>query len=245
MPDLDVPQRQTPDSLMLTGFWYRVLPADRVQRNQLHKAMLLEIPLVLGARPGRPAFALRDSCPHRGMPLNCGKFDGENLDAVTTAGSSTFMTASASPFLHSPPVRNLKVDRIYAGSYPCEEQDGFIWIYIPDSAPQGAGFAKPSDAPEPAPVIEKFSGKYKFAYLTAEMPGSCRSRHHRPDGSCSRPVRPSGLVVAQPPQHSRKAKEFRADSQRISHERAHAEFELRALQIAAAVCRRRLDHHDD
>ncbi|HZZ17540.1 MAG TPA: Rieske (2Fe-2S) protein, partial [Candidatus Sulfotelmatobacter sp.] len=78
MSDLDSLQRQAPDSLMLTGFWYRALPADRVHRQQLHQAMLLEIPLVIGRdRAGRP-FALRDACPHRGMPLHCGNFDGEN-----------------------------------------------------------------------------------------------------------------------------------------------------------------------
>ena len=44
MPELESPQRQAPDSLMLTGFWYRALPADRAHRNQLYKAMLLEIP---------------------------------------------------------------------------------------------------------------------------------------------------------------------------------------------------------
>src|ERR1700688_3622881 len=76
----DSPQRQAPDSLMLTGFWYRALPADRVHRNQLHKAMLLEIPLVIGRdRAGRP-FALRDACPHRGMPLSGGQVDGESVE---------------------------------------------------------------------------------------------------------------------------------------------------------------------
>ena len=48
MPELDLPQRQATDTLMLTGFWYRALPADRVHRHQLHKATLLEIPLVIG-----------------------------------------------------------------------------------------------------------------------------------------------------------------------------------------------------
>ena len=80
MPELDLPQRQATDALMLTGFWYRAIPADRVHRNQLHKATLLEIPLVIGRdRIGKP-FALRDACPHRGMPLHCGRFDGENLE---------------------------------------------------------------------------------------------------------------------------------------------------------------------
>ena len=33
---------------MLTGFWYRALPSDQVGRGTLHKAMLLETPLVIG-----------------------------------------------------------------------------------------------------------------------------------------------------------------------------------------------------
>jgi len=32
------PQRQTPDSLMLRGFWYRALPSESVRRNRLEKA---------------------------------------------------------------------------------------------------------------------------------------------------------------------------------------------------------------
>ena len=41
-------QRQTPDSLMLYGFWYRALAGKQVSRNQLHKVTLLETPLVIG-----------------------------------------------------------------------------------------------------------------------------------------------------------------------------------------------------
>ena len=42
--------------------------------------MLLEQPLVVGRdRQGR-AFALRDACPHRGMPLSCGRFEGEQIE---------------------------------------------------------------------------------------------------------------------------------------------------------------------
>src|SRR5580704_18070448 len=84
MSEPENPQRQTPDSLMLRGFWYRALPSRQVRGNRLHKLTLLEIPLVVGcgnpagASAGRP-FALRDACPHRGMPLACGRFDGQQL----------------------------------------------------------------------------------------------------------------------------------------------------------------------
>jgi len=38
---------QTPDALMLFGFWYRAMPAAQLGRGQLSKTMLLEQPLVI------------------------------------------------------------------------------------------------------------------------------------------------------------------------------------------------------
>jgi phenylpropionate dioxygenase-like ring-hydroxylating dioxygenase large terminal subunit len=161
---------------MLTGFWYRALPADQIRRNQLHKATLLEIPLVIGRDLHRKPFALRDACPHRGMPLSCGRFDGENVECSYHGWTFAAHSGRCELIPSLTADQNLKVDRIYAGSYPCEEQDGFVWVYIPDPGPAGAGFSAREEAPEPAPRIEKFeemSGdKYKLAYLTADMPVS-------------------------------------------------------------------------
>ena len=64
MNDIALPQRETPDSLMLYGFWYRALPSERVSGNQLHKAMLLETPLAIGRdRQGRPFVGAAGSFP--------------------------------------------------------------------------------------------------------------------------------------------------------------------------------------
>jgi phenylpropionate dioxygenase-like ring-hydroxylating dioxygenase large terminal subunit len=224
MPELDLPQRQATDTLMLTGFWYRALPADGVGRNQLHKAMLLEIPLVIGRdRQGRP-FALRDSCPHRGMPLNSGKFDGENLECPYHGWQFDVHNGQCQLIPSLTSDQTMKVDRIYAGSYPCEEQDHFIWVYIPDPGPQSAGFSKPAEG---------------------RNAGQHRSRHHRPDGSCARTVRPPGVVVAHPSQHSRKKEELRANSQRISHGCPHPKLKFRALPAVTPVRRCRFDCHHD
>jgi phenylpropionate dioxygenase-like ring-hydroxylating dioxygenase large terminal subunit len=176
MPESELLQRQAPDTLMLTGFWYRALPSDRVHRHRLHQAMLLEIPLVVGRdRAGRP-FALRDACPHRGMPLHCGRFDGENVECSYHGWQFDAHNGQCQLIPSLTADQNLKVERIFAGSYPCEEQDGFVWVYVPDPGPPGAGFTAPEEAPEPAPQIDKFeeisSGNYKLAYLTAEMPVS-------------------------------------------------------------------------
>ena len=243
MPELDLPQRQSPDSLMLTGFWYRALPADRVHRNHLYKAMLLEIPLVIGRdRIGQP-FALRDTCPHRGMPLNCGRFDGENLECGYHGWQFDVHNGQCQLIPSLTADQNLKVDRIYAGSYPCEEQDDFIWVFIPDPGPPGAGFAPPIEAPEAAPQIEKFSLEIQTRLPASRNARQHRPRHHRTHGSGARPIRPPGMVVAHPAQHSREEETFRAHPERLSHERAHAQFQLRALQIAAPLCRRRFHHH--
>lgn len=172
MPELDSSQRQATDTLMLTGFWYRALPAERVHRYRVCKALLLEIPLVLGRdEAGRP-FALRDACPHRGMPLHCGNFDGKNVECSYHGWQFDAHTGQCRLIPSLTGDQTLKVERIYAGSYPCEERDGFLWVYLPDPAPPSAGFSKPVDAPEPAPVIEKFSEHFKLAYLTADMPVS-------------------------------------------------------------------------
>src|SRR5271155_231700 len=172
MPELDSPQRQAPDSLMLTGFWYRALPADRVHRNQLHQATLLEIPLVIGRdRQGKP-FALRDACPHRGMPLSCGRFDGQNLECSYHGWKFDAHSGQCQLIPSLTSDQELKVDRIYAGSYPCQENDGYVWVLIPEPPPPSAGFTKAVEPPIPAPRVPIFSGKYKIAHLTAELPCS-------------------------------------------------------------------------
>ena len=70
----------TPDAEMLTGFWYPALRSSQVSGRRLQTAMLLGIPLVLGRDTRGLPFSLRDSCPHRGMPLSCGHFDGETVE---------------------------------------------------------------------------------------------------------------------------------------------------------------------
>jgi phenylpropionate dioxygenase-like ring-hydroxylating dioxygenase large terminal subunit len=164
-------QRQTPDSLMLYGFWYRALPADRLGRK-LVKTTLLETPLVLGRdREGRP-FALHDACPHRGMPLSYGHFDGQQVECSYHGWKFDAHIGQCQLIPSLTADQKLKVDRIYAGSYACEERDDFIWVYIPEPAPAGAGFTKAAQPLSVPPSVPSFGNKYKVAYLTADLPCS-------------------------------------------------------------------------
>src|SRR3989442_12271720 len=68
------------DSGMLWDFWYPAVRSRQIRGRALSTAMLLEVPLVLGRDAQGRAFALRDSCPHRGLPLSFGHFDGITLE---------------------------------------------------------------------------------------------------------------------------------------------------------------------
>ena len=170
--ELEAPQRQTPDSLMLFGFWYRVLPGERLPRRKIHKAMLLETPMLIGRDYQGKTFALRDACPHRGMPLSYGHFDGAQIECNYHGWKFDAHTGQCLLIPSLTSDQTLKVDRIYAGSFPCEEHDGYIWIYVPEPGPAGAGTTKAAEAPFPTPRLPTFADKYKTAYLTADMPVS-------------------------------------------------------------------------
>ena len=165
-------QRETPDSLMLFGFWYRALPAKDLAGNPLKKATLLEIPLVLGRdRQGRP-FALRDACPHRGMPLSYGRFDGQQLECSYHGWTFDAHTGQCQLIPSLTADQALKVDRIYAGSFACEEHDNYIWVFVPELPPPGSGFTKAAEPPISAPRVPTFSDHYRIARLSADLPCS-------------------------------------------------------------------------
>jgi phenylpropionate dioxygenase-like ring-hydroxylating dioxygenase large terminal subunit len=170
MSELEITQRQTPDSLMLYGFWYRALPGNLLSRNRLHKSVLLETPLVIGRDPQGLPFALHDACPHRGMPLSYGWFDGQQLECSYHGWRFDAHTGQCQLIPSLTADQKLRTDRIYAGSYPCEERDGYIWVYVPDPLPIGAGFTKAVEPPAPAPRVPTFSDKYMLAHLSADLP---------------------------------------------------------------------------
>src|SRR6185437_13467599 len=168
----DTPQRQAADSQMLYGFWYRAQRIHEVQRNQLRKATLLELPLVIGRDQEGRAFALQDACPHRGMPLHCGRFDGKQVECGYHGWKFDAHSGQCQLIPSLTSDQKLKVDRIYAGSYACEERENYVWVFVPEPSPASAGTTKRSDPVTSAPAVPIFSGKYKIAYLTADMPAS-------------------------------------------------------------------------
>ncbi len=68
------------DAGFLWDFWYPAAQSTEIRGQKLVTAMLLEVPLVLGRTSEGKVFAMRDSCPHRGIPLSYGRLDGKVVE---------------------------------------------------------------------------------------------------------------------------------------------------------------------
>src|ERR1700676_1101002 len=158
---------QGPSATLIYDDWYPALRTDSLNKKRLAKAMLLDIPLVLGRRSDGRVFALRDSCPHRGIPLSVGWFDGERVTCRYHGWE--FEPCSGQCALIPSLSSNDRLDatRIFATAFPCEERDGHAWVYVP-----GPGSGRKSDTAErrPVPELVKFGPRYRTAFLTADLP---------------------------------------------------------------------------
>ena len=147
---------------MMWRFWYPALRSKQVRGRKLVRAMLLDVPLVLGRDAAGKAFALRDVCPHRAFPLSFGQFDGATVECAYHGWRFEAHTGQCRAIPSLTPDSKLKCERIYAGSFPCEEHDGYIWCFMSD--PEGRA---PGVAPPAAPELPTFSPRYQMAHLWA------------------------------------------------------------------------------
>src|SRR5580692_1116751 len=157
---------QGPSATLLYDDWYPALRSDTLRKHKLAKARLLGIPLVLGRRNDGRVFAMRDSCPHRGIPLSEGWFNGQRVTCryhgweFEPCSGRCELIPSLSSHDH------LDATKIYATAFPCEERDGHAWVFVPSP---GSG-KRPQGAKPAVPDLAKFGPRFRTAFLTAELP---------------------------------------------------------------------------
>jgi phenylpropionate dioxygenase-like ring-hydroxylating dioxygenase large terminal subunit len=156
-----------PATALIYDDWYPALRSDGLRGNTLVKAMLLGIPLVLGRRSDGRIFAMRDSCPHRGIPLSCGWFDGKQVTCKYHGWAFEPVSGQCMEIPSLTPSDTLDPNKIFAGAFPCEEKDGYAWVFMPRP---GRGRVRGSDALPSVPETPKFSGRFRRAHLTADLP---------------------------------------------------------------------------
>ncbi|MDE3108829.1 MAG: Rieske 2Fe-2S domain-containing protein [Acidobacteriota bacterium] len=152
-------------SQMLWGFWYPALRSGAAQVRKLRRAMLLEVPLAIGRDAEGKPFALRDICPHRAFPLSFGRFEGSAVECAYHGWQFDAHTGQCRHIPSLTPDSKLRCERIYAGSFPCEDRDGYLWVFMENL--EGRAPVGPIPA---APELPKFSEKFKVARLAADLP---------------------------------------------------------------------------
>ncbi|HVG27160.1 MAG TPA: Rieske 2Fe-2S domain-containing protein [Acidobacteriaceae bacterium] len=169
---LDAAARPGPTADLLFGDWYPALRADSLGRKDTALATLLGIPLLLGRKRDGTLFALRDLCPHRGIPLSAGWFDGETVQCKYHGWRFEPCSGRCEEIPSLTSHDHLEPTKIFANAFPVAERDGYAWVYIP--AP-GAGRLDPEvlSALPPVPELPKFGqpgGRFRSAHLSAELP---------------------------------------------------------------------------
>ncbi len=153
------------DGEFLWGFWYPALRSRELRGRGLVTSTRLEVPLVLGRDTEGKPFALRDVCPHRAFPLSAGSCDGNSVECTYHGWRFDAHTGQCREIPSLTSDSKLQCDRIYAGSFPCEERDGYVWVYF--SNPEGRAVDR--SAIPSAPELPKFSARYRIARLTADL----------------------------------------------------------------------------
>ncbi|MBL8824443.1 MAG: aromatic ring-hydroxylating dioxygenase subunit alpha [Planctomycetia bacterium] len=110
--------------------WYLAIPGRQLKRGRTLRKMLLGKSVLLGRDSDGVVFALVDICPHRGIPLSHGKFDGKEIECCyhgwkfDCSGTCTHIPSLLS-------TQKFELDRVHTGNFPCREVQGNIWVYIP------------------------------------------------------------------------------------------------------------------
>jgi phenylpropionate dioxygenase-like ring-hydroxylating dioxygenase large terminal subunit len=117
---------------LLRNFWYVAAPAADLVRGKTKPITILGEQILFGRDKDDRVFALKDFCPHRGMPLRYGTFDGCEIECCYHGWK--FNTQGTCTTIPSLVEEKTDIAKIKTGTYPCTEADGLIWVYMAQSA---------------------------------------------------------------------------------------------------------------
>jgi len=118
-------------SLYMKNLWYLAFHNSKLKKGKLVSKEILGENIVFGRDEQGAAFALRDNCPHRGVPLSEGWFDGSTIQCCYhgwqfgTNGVCKNIPAIA-------PDSNIDFSKIKVFKYPIREINDTVWVYIPE-----------------------------------------------------------------------------------------------------------------
>ena len=162
--------------MYLRDIWYFAMPGENLKIGELtHKGLLGE-PIAIGRDEDGAVFALRDICPHRGVPLTAGRMlngkesaCGKSVIECPYHGWQFRTNGSCAHIPSLVPGQDIEVERIHVREYPVREIQGNIWIFMAD---EKRANVKPDHEPPTLPGFEN-----RPANLRETMTFSCHIDH--------------------------------------------------------------------
>ena len=151
-------------SAPLFGFWYPACLSSELPPDSLKGTILLGLPILVCKTSKGAVAAMRDICPHRGMPLSFGTMEGDCVQCAYHGwrfDQEGRCRGIPSLVQNSP----IQVDKIGITTYACRERDGYVWVFIPD--PQQPNQIIPDVPPLPLP-----SSPYRMIHISTLLSGS-------------------------------------------------------------------------
>ncbi|MFW0778087.1 MAG: Rieske 2Fe-2S domain-containing protein [Rickettsiales bacterium] len=118
-----------PSTELIYNSWYVAAPSGKVARASMFPVTLLGQQLLLVRDNNGTVSALRDFCPHRGIPLRYGRYDGSEIECCYHG----WCFASNGQCTKIPSLTDddkVDISRVKAASFPCREENGVIWVYV-------------------------------------------------------------------------------------------------------------------
>lgn len=113
----------------LREIWYFAVAGSQLKPGKMVSKTMLGEPVLVGRDKEGKVFALRDICPHQGVPLSCGSFNGEQIECCFHAWSfNKDGVCTVIPSLA--PGQNFNLAGVRTKSYPCQEVQGSVWVYF-------------------------------------------------------------------------------------------------------------------
>jgi phenylpropionate dioxygenase-like ring-hydroxylating dioxygenase large terminal subunit len=156
-------QHHTQNQNFLRDIWYYALPGEQLKPGKMVAKQLLGEPIVFGRTDSGEIFALRDICPHRAVPLSCGRLNGAEIECAyhgwrfDRLGQCKLIPALLQD-------QDLNLNKFQVRSYPVQEVQGNIWVYMSE---QSRGNIQPT---HPVPIVAGFENQNYQVTLTMKFP---------------------------------------------------------------------------
>lgn len=131
---------QAGDQLFVRDLWYMVALSASLKPGRMRREMLLGEPVLIGRGRDGAVFAMRDICPHRGVPLSAGKILPNGAVQCPYHGWEFRRDGVCSLIPSLVDGQDMDCTKIKVRDYPVREDAGLIWVYVaarPGAAPKG------------------------------------------------------------------------------------------------------------